>query len=58
MGAGSGRSALGAPPPHLTAEEQRAFTICAEGNLRLEQERIPHADIPAYLSPRHEYLAD
>jgi hypothetical protein len=32
-------------PPHLTSEELAAFRACCEGNLRLEQERIPQPDV-------------
>jgi hypothetical protein len=41
-GPGTGRSLP--PPPHLTADELLAFARCVEGNIRLEQERIPLTD--------------
>jgi hypothetical protein len=37
--AGTGRAC--AVPPHLTQGERSAFALCAEQNLRIEQERIP-----------------
>jgi hypothetical protein len=40
VGKGTGRAR--SIPPHLTPEEQAAFAICAQQNMRLEQERIPH----------------
>lgn len=41
--AGTGR--IPAVPPHLTQGERNAFLICAEHNLRIEQERIPQAAV-------------
>lgn len=46
--AGTGRVA--AVPPHLTPGERSAFLLCAEQNLRIEQERIPQAAVIAALS--------
>jgi len=40
---GSGRQP--AVPIHLTNEEITAFEICCRENLRIEQERLPHAEI-------------
>lgn len=37
-------------PPHLTQGEQGAFLLCAEHNLRIEQERIPQIAVVAALS--------
>lgn len=37
-------------PPHLTQGEQGAFLLCAEHNLRIEQERIPQMAVVAELS--------
>jgi len=36
----SGTGNCPAPPPHLTADELLAFNQCAQGNIRIEQERI------------------
>jgi len=33
------------PPPHLTADELLAFNRCVQGNIRIEQERLPLADL-------------
>ena len=41
--AGSGRQP--AVPMHLTSEEIAAFEICCHENLRIEQERLPQAEI-------------
>jgi hypothetical protein len=46
--AGTGRSPD--VPPHLTQSEKRAFLLCAEHNLRIEQERIPQAAVIAAIS--------
>lgn len=37
-------------PPHLESEERSAFLLCAQDNLRIEQERIPQAAVNAALS--------
>jgi len=37
-------------PPHLTQSEKSAFHLCAEHNLRIEQERIPQAAVIAAIS--------
>ena len=37
-------------PPHLTDSERQAFVRCRDGNLRLEQERIPQPDVAAALA--------
>ena len=42
---GSGHVSTRETPAHLTESEQAAFTRCRDGNLRLEQERIPHRDV-------------
>jgi hypothetical protein len=38
-------------PPHLTASESLAFDRCVQGNMRLEQERIPLTDLAQFTSP-------
>lgn len=40
---GSGRTP--GIPPHLTEVEQLAYVYCRDGNVRLEQERIPQSDV-------------
>ena len=40
----SGTGISPAPPPHLTAAELLAFKRCVQGNIRVEQERIPVGD--------------
>lgn len=47
--AGTGR-APAVVPPHLTQGEQSAFLICAEHDLRIEQERIPQEAVVVALS--------
>lgn len=47
--AGTGRRP--SQPPHLTASESRAFDRCVQGNMRLEQERIPLAGSAQFISP-------
>jgi hypothetical protein len=42
---GSGHVPIPQTPAHLTESEQAAFARCRDGNLRLEQERIPQADV-------------
>jgi hypothetical protein len=37
-------------PPRLTESEGAAFIRCREHNLRIEQERLPHAEIVAAIS--------
>jgi hypothetical protein len=44
--AGSGTGNSWSRPAHLTSDEASAFDICSEGNLRIEQERIPLDDVP------------
>lgn len=39
--AGTGTGNRFSAPPHLTADEAFAFSICLQENLRIEQERIP-----------------
>lgn len=46
--AGTGRSPD--VPPYLTQGEKSAFLLCAEHNLRIEQERIPQAAVIAAIS--------
>lgn len=48
---GNDCDAASATPPGLTAGESDAFTACRTENLRLEQERIPHRDVLAALTP-------
>lgn len=45
--AGAGRT--GTPPAGLTPEEQAAFQICLEQDLRIEQERLPQEFVVAAL---------
>jgi hypothetical protein len=40
-----GTGSVSEMPPHLTDDEQSAFLRCHAGNLRLEQERLPQAEI-------------
>ena len=47
--AGTGRRP--SQPPHLTASESLAFDRCVQGNMRLEQERIPLAGLAQFISP-------
>ncbi len=42
--------------PHLTATEQALCRELAQKNLRLEQERIPHAEVLAALQRQHPHL--
>lgn len=44
---GSGRQP--AVPVHLTDEERAAFDICCRENLRIEQERLPQAEVTAVI---------
>jgi hypothetical protein len=42
--AGPGTNRQRDVPLHLTLAESQAFLLCRDNNLRLEQERIPHAE--------------
>jgi hypothetical protein len=42
--AGAGTGSKSSVPAHLTEDESRAFNICVQENLRIEQERIPLID--------------
>ena len=43
--AGAGTGSNYSIPVHLTADETLAFDLCHQGNLRIEQERIPLNDV-------------
>lgn len=45
VGSGSGREPMNWTPPHLTEAEEAAYIRCRDKNLRLEQERIPQAEV-------------